>query len=192
MSKWISRPRQTLHRGVSNLFSDIDSQLLSVLWLYIHTQVLTVICWRCISLPHRKLQRQRRRSLWALWVWDGGKWRGWGDEGGGGHVALWTLERLCLMREAPSIWLFGKDKVLLLMKSRCDIWESEESMGRAETLAYWSGPRHWQSMAWLPMRENQAKWAAGESLPSASTSSALQRQHSYCYHLYWQAELTND
>ena len=46
-----------------------------------------------------------------------------GREPGGGYVALLRLKRLCLRRGAPSIWLFGKDKVLLLMKSRFDIWE---------------------------------------------------------------------
>lgn len=41
----------------------------------------------------------------------------------GAEVALQRLKWLCLRRGAPSIWLFGKDKVLLLMKSRCDMWE---------------------------------------------------------------------
>lgn len=40
----------------------------------------------------------------------------------------------------------------------------EKSMGCSETWRIDPKPGHWQSMAWLVMRENELKWASCESL----------------------------
>ncbi len=58
-----------------------------------------------------------------------------------------------------------------LGRTKCFCWwrvavisGSWEIDGTHRALAHWSRPRHWQSMAWLAMRENEAKWATCESV----------------------------
>lgn len=62
-----------------------------------------------------------------------------------------------------SIWLFRKDKVLVLMKSLLENLRVQKSMWMQRAPEHWSRlPLHWQSMPCLAMRVNRAKWASSE------------------------------
>lgn len=62
-----------------------------------------------------------------------------------------------------SIWLFRKNKVLVLMKSLLENLRVQKSIWIQRAPEHWSRlPLHWHSMPCLAMRVNRAKWASSE------------------------------
>ena len=124
-----------------------------------------VICWTCVSLTgscedSKALLFPRGVGGWG---W-GGNYRG--KKGGNREVGTW---RYWDWSDSVS----GEELLRsdYLGRTKCFCWWRvaliSGSWGIDEThraLAHWSWPRHWQSMAWLAMRENEAKWATRESV----------------------------
>lgn len=123
-----------------------------------------VICWVCISLAGSREDSKALCVPKAFGVGGSGKrTEGRGEREGMWHGGRWgdfvSWERLLRSDYLGRTKCFCWWRVAVISGS----WEID---GTHRALAYWSWPRHWQSMPWLPMRENQAKWAACESLPS--------------------------
>jgi len=105
-----------------------------------------------MHLTHRKLRGQQTALV---------SQRGWGGSKDVSHCCDWSDfvsgEELFRSDYLGRTKCFCWWRVAVISGS----WEIDE-MHRA--LVHWSQPQHWQSMAWLVMRENEVNWASCESV----------------------------
>lgn len=96
----------------------------------------------------------------------------WFPRGVGGGVSLYREKEGGNCRDW-SDFVSGEELLRsdYLGRTKCFCWwrvavisGSWEIDGTHRAVAHWSQPRHWQSVAWLAMRENEAKWATCESI----------------------------
>lgn len=135
-----------------------------LLGLYIHTQVLSMQSFVEHASHSQEAVRTAKRSGFPEGLGGGGDYSA--KKGGNREVGTW---RYWDWSDSVS----GEELLRsdYLGRTKCFCWWRvaliSGSWGIDEThraLAHWSWPRHWQSMAWLAMRENEAKWATCESV----------------------------